>query len=166
MDNRPHIQPAALAVCRRIEMARRARQAASAKRLLAAERALQLEMRLKDAEEAAMRAEIARRLAARRRLLAVQKVAVETQVQRRAGQDPMHEPTAPAARPVNRTALARYSGAAAMGLLVGTAATVLMPYAAGPADSRELGAQSTLLAAPGEGLKLALSYTLREPAPR
>jgi hypothetical protein len=166
MDSRPHIQPEALAVCRRVEEARRARQAAREKRLLAAERAMRLEMRLKDAEEAALRAEIARRLAARRRLLAVQKVTVETQAQRRTAQDSMHGLTAPAARPPGRTAFTRYAGVAALGLLIGTAATVLTLYAPDPADSRELAAHSIFSVAPGEGLKLALSSTLREPAPR
>lgn len=166
MESHPYLEPEVLAAGGRVEKARRARQIARKNRLLATERAVQLEMRLKDAEEVAMRAEIARRLAARRRLLAVQKVAADTLAQSRAGQDSMHGPTDPAAKPVGRTAFARYASAAAMGLLLGTAATVLTPYAADPANSRELAAQSTYRASPHEGLKLALSYTMREPASR
>jgi hypothetical protein len=54
--------------------------------------------------------------------------------------------------------------AAAAGLFVGTALAVLMPQAPSRADFEKFAAQSAFEhGSPGDGLKLSLIYTMREP---
>ena len=156
-----------LVAATRVRDERRARQNAQRKRLLAAERAARLESQLRDAAETGMRAEIARSLAARRRLLAVQKVAAKTQATARAELGSTDSPAACSAQPIARKAFARYSGAAAMGLLVGAVVTALTPYAADLSRFQERAAQFTVLpGAPGDGLKLVFSSSISVPAAR
>jgi hypothetical protein len=150
-----------------LQDARRARQNAQKMRLLAAARAARLESQLKDAAEAGMRAEMLRRLTARRRLLAVRKVAAETLAECRSELNANNVPAAGRATRGAGKPIVRYSGAAAIGLLVGAAVSALAPFAAVLPGSEKAAAQpSVLLAAPGDGLKLAYSYTFRPPAGR
>jgi hypothetical protein len=150
-----------------LQDARRARQNAQKMRLLAAERAARLESQLKDAAAAGMRAEMLRRLAARRRLLAVRKVAAETLAECRSELNANNVPAAVRATRGAGKPIVRYSGAAAIGLLVGAAVSALAPFAADLSGSEKAAAQrSVLLAAPGDGLKLAYSYTFWPPAGR
>jgi len=163
----PDASSGPLAAARQACEARLARLNAQKRRMLAAERAARLEARLQEAAEAGLRAEIARRLAARRRLLAVQKIVRETQASRRTEQDFIDKPAARATPPAVRAALARVGAAALGGLLLGVAATMLMPYAAGLAGAPAVAAQPSVLpAASGDGLTLSLSYSLRAPAAR
>jgi len=123
----------------RVQAARLARQSAQRMRLLAAERAEKLERELKHAADAGLRAEILRTLAARGRPLATVK---------------------------RRSSAPRFSGIAALGLLLGVAAlgmgSVSSQNAAVPGP---LYLQPpVLIAAPGDRLQLAFSYSVSPPA--
>jgi hypothetical protein len=109
-------------------------------RLLAAERAEKLERDLKRAAESGLRKEISRTLEARGRLQAA----------------------------VNRRYTPRCSGIAALGLLLGVAALGMgWAPSQNAAVPGALALQSpVLVAAPGDGLKLAFSYSVSPPAAR
>ena len=139
----------------RLGEARRVRLLAERGRRLAVELATRLEGELREAAEAGMRAELARRLELKRRLLAVRKVTAETQRALHSGLRPAREPWA------------RYGVATVLGLLLGIAAVALAPFAADASGARAAGEPAPVLrAGPGDGLRLALSYSLRLPAPR
>jgi len=124
----------------RVQSARLARQSAQRMRLLAAERAEKLERDLKKVAESGLKAEISRTLDARGRLQAL----------------------------VKRRSAARYSGIAAFGLLLGVASLGMgwapSQNAAVPGHSALQSA--VLVAAPGDRLKLAYSYSISLPAAR
>jgi hypothetical protein len=159
--------PGPLAAAARVCEARLARLSAQKRRQLAAERAARIEAQLQEAADAGMRAEIARRLAAQRRLLAVQRVTIATQAQRRAHRNSSIGPGHDAGKPAGRNTVVRYAGAAAVGLFAGTALAVLMLQAPGRADVEKFAAHSAFVqGSADDGLKLSLSYTMRETAQR
>jgi hypothetical protein len=127
-------------LAQRLHAARVARLSAQRMRLLAAERAEKLERELKKAAESGLRAEISRTLDARGRLQVL----------------------------VKRKSAARYSGIAAFGLLLGVA-SLGMGWA--PSQNAAVPGHSALqspvlVAAPGDRLKLAYSYSVSPPAAR
>ena len=127
-------------LARRVHTARLERLNAQRMRRLAAERVEKLERELKNAAEAGLRTEISRSLEARGRLQAASK----------------------------RRSVVRYSGFAALGLLLGAAALAtgwaLLQDAAVPGTTA---LQTPVLqAVPGDQLKLAYSYSVSPPAAR
>ena len=124
----------------RVQAARLARLSAQRMRLLAAERAEKLERELKRAAESGLKAEISRTLEARGRLR----------------------------KSVKRKSALRYSGIAAFGLLLGVAALGMgWAPSQNAAVPGPLAFQSpVLVAAPGDRLKLAFSYSVSPPAAR
>jgi hypothetical protein len=162
-----------LAAAARLCEARLARLSAQKRRQLAAEHAARLEARLQEAADAGLRAEIARRLAAQRRLRAMQRVTIATQAQRRADQDWSTGPGTDAVKPAARNRFVSYAGAAAAALFLGTAVAVLapqvrhLPQVPERGDFEKFAAQSAFAhGSPDDGLKLSLTYTMREPGPR
>lgn len=138
-------------MARQVHAARLARVNIQRMRLLAAQRAEKLERQLKQVAQAGLKAEISRAILARDGLRAI-----------------ANPPAMPPVKlPVNRARAARYAGIAAFGAVLCTAIlgigwvpmqTAAVHAAAAPA--------SVLNAAPGEPLRLALSYSVSQPAAR
>ncbi len=127
----------------RVDAARNARLHAQRMRQLAAERAEKLERALKQAAESGLKAEISRTLAARARLQA-------------------------AVTPVKRKSIARCSAIAAFGLLLGVAGLGMgwVPLQNASVASQSDLSAPVLVAAPGDRLQLALTYSVSQPAAR
>ena len=113
----------------RLRVAQIVRRNAQRVRALAAERAERLELQLKESAYASVKADIARSIDARSRL-----------------------------RAAKRAAVLRMFAAGVLGLTLGTATSgIAWMTASGPATGTAVAAP-VLVAAPGDGLRLALSY--------
>jgi hypothetical protein len=134
------MNPEAEDLAQRVRAARLERLSAQRMRRLAAERVEQLERELKNAAEAGLRTEISRSLDARARL-------------RAAGR---------------RKSAVRYSGFAALGLLLAAALLVTgwSPLQDAAVAAKPVLQAPVLAAAPGDRLALALSYSVSLPAAR
>lgn len=142
-------------MARQVHAARLARVNIQRMRLLAAQRAEKLELQLKQAAQAGLKTEISRGILARDGLRAI-------------ANRPANPPAMPPVKvPVNHARAARYAGIAAFGVVL-CAATLGMGWV--PMQTAAVHAAaapaSVLNAAPGEPLRLALSYSVSLPAKR
>ena len=127
-------------MARQVHAARVARVNIQRMRLLAAKRAEKLERELKAAAESGLRAEISRGIDTRSRLQTV----------------------------VKRRRAARYAGVGAFALMLCAATLGLAwnPIQTAPVTGPMASQAPVLAAQPGDGLKLALSYSVSPPATR
>ena len=97
----------------------------------------------------------------------MQKGTTDTQALRHGEQGSSEASDSIEMQPIARKGFARYRSVAALGLIFGAVVTMLTPFAADLSSSHERATlPSVLRGAPGEALRLTLSYEVSAPAAR